>query len=74
MSPDPVPVHFKTTGEELKVPVKGDSTRAAKADKIHRETTIAQRWIADELARKSAATVSRKIQVFRSLGRLKHPN
>jgi hypothetical protein len=60
-------VHFEVSREDLKVPVRRDYTRAAIADKIHRETTIAQRWIAEELGMRSAANVSRQIQVFRSI-------
>ena len=56
--------HFEVTKEELKIPIRGDFTRASIACRIHEETTVAQSWIAKELGMRSAANVSRQIHVF----------
>ena len=58
--------HFGLSAADLKKPVRGDCTRAAIATRLHKETTMSQSWIAEQLGMKSAANVSRQIQVFRS--------
>jgi len=64
---------FGQSAAELKQPVRNDYSRAAIATRLHRETTMSQTWIAGQLGMKSAATVSRQIQVFRSKEKRKLP-
>jgi len=65
--------HFGMTLDDLKIPVRGDLTRAAIATRIHKNTTIAQGWIAREFGMKSAANVSRQIHVISKKGKNELP-
>ena len=57
--------HFRLSAEELVQPLRGDLTRAAIADRIFRETTVSQKWIAEMLGMKSVANVCQQIRRFR---------
>lgn len=58
--------HYQLTGEELKVQVRGDLTRASIAARIFYETTVSQQWIADQLGMKSAPNVCQQIRRYRN--------
>lgn len=54
--------HFKLSREELRIPERGDLTRAAIAARLFRETTMSRDRIAETLDLKRAAHVSRQIR------------
>ena len=57
--------HYDLTGEQLKIPIRGDLTRASIAARIFHETTVSQQWIADRLGMKSAPNVCQQIRRFK---------
>lgn len=59
--------HFGVREDQIRLTVRSDLTRAAIADRIFRETTVSQEWIALKLGMKSAPKVCQKIRRFRKV-------